>query len=261
MVGTGIAGIGQVTLEALAAIDSADELFYVVNDAVTEAWLTLRNPTARSLAYLYAEGKDRSDTYAEMAALIIRAVLSGKRVCAVVYGHPGVFTQFTHIAIAFLRKRGYDAKMLAGVSADGCLFADLGWNPGDSGVQSFEATDFLRYRRRFDPTSGLLLWQIGVLGDLDYSGDRRVEASRLSILTKALERHYPPTHRVVLYSANTMAGQAPTIKRFALASLPESKPTGMMTLFIPPRRTMRAPSAAVTRWDRQDKSRRTPARH
>lgn len=250
VVGTGIAGPSQLTLESLAAIDSADRVMYVVDDAVTERWLKWRSPSAVTLADAYAVGKDRLTTYVEMAARLIRAVQSGLNVCCVVYGHPGVFAQFTHIAIERLRRAGYPARMLPGVSADGCLFADIGWNPGDFGVQSFEATDFLRRRRRFDPTSALLLWQIGVLGDFDYGGGREVPVGRLRVLSARLQRYYPNSHRVVLYASNTVAGRVPTIKRLTLSKLATSRPNGRMTLFVPPLAKQRKEDPTVRRWIR-----------
>ena len=50
-------------------------------------------------------------------------------------------------------REGFNAQMLAGISAEDCLFADLGLDPGKNGCQSFEATDFLIRRRQFEPTS------------------------------------------------------------------------------------------------------------
>src|SRR5688500_11778684 len=88
VVGTGITGINQVTLEALGAIKSADLLYYVANDPLTEAWLKDVNPSAATLSDLYGEGKPRNVTYVEMAARVIRAVKNGARVCVALYGHP-----------------------------------------------------------------------------------------------------------------------------------------------------------------------------
>jgi hypothetical protein len=40
---------------------------------------------------------------------------------------------------------GFDAVMLPGISAEDCLFADLGIDPGMIGCQSFEATDSITF--------------------------------------------------------------------------------------------------------------------
>src|SRR5262249_35453517 len=186
IVGTGITGVGQITLEALGAIEQADRLYYIANDAITEAWLRQRNPAAQTLSDLYARGKARHLTYVEMAARVIGAVRQGLRVCVAVYGHPGVFVQFSHATIRVLRREGYPARMLPGISADSCLIADVGLDPGDHGLQSFEATDFLLFKRRFDPTSALLLWQVGVLGEFDISVSRPRQSERLRLLTRRL---------------------------------------------------------------------------
>ena len=49
--------------------------------------------------------------------------------------------------------------------------ADWNVDPTTTGCQSFEATDFLAGRRRFDPSSVLILWQVGAL---DQPGQRAV---------------------------------------------------------------------------------------
>ena len=54
--------------------------------------------------------------------------------------------------------------MIAGISAEDCLFADLGFDPASTGCLTFEATDFLIHNRRVDPTCLVILWQIGVVG-------------------------------------------------------------------------------------------------
>src|SRR3546814_21038374 len=55
--------------------------------------------------------------------------------------------------------------MEAGVSAEDCLYADLGIDPGEVGCQHYEASQFMFYHRRIDPSAYLVLWQVGVAGD------------------------------------------------------------------------------------------------
>jgi hypothetical protein len=137
--------------------------------------------------------------------------------------------------------------MLPGISAEDCLFADLGVDPVDNGCQSYEATDFLAYRRRIDPTSALILWQVGLLGEpsLPKPGGSRPE--RLKRLTTTLLRHYTVTHRVVLYEAAQFPFCKPRIKRIPLGKLPATRVGAMMTLYIPPKLSRRA-DPAIMRW-------------
>ncbi len=247
VVGTGIAMAAQTTLEALDCMQRAQKLFYLVTDPATEAWIRQLNPTAESLEDTYAEGKPRLRTYREMTARIAGAVLGGQQVCAAFYGHPGVFVNASHAAIRRVRRAGLPARMQPGISADACLFADLGVNPGDAGCQSFEATDFLGSRRRFDPSSVLILWQVGVLGESSVRKGMACRPERLRALTRVLRRHYPPRHPVVLYEAAQFPVCDPVITRISLAKLPEATVMAMTTLYIPPRPS-RALDRTVDRW-------------
>jgi hypothetical protein len=197
-------------MAALVSMQRADKLFYLVTDSITVHWIKQLNPTATPLEDLYGAMKGRRDTYREMTERILASVREGLNVCAAFYGHPGVMALPPHAAVAQARKEGYSARMLPGISADGCLYADLGLNPGNNGTQSFEATDFLVSRRRFDPTSELILWQAGVIGESKgRAPSRRQRMERLQVLVDRLTRYYPARHQVVLYLASTFAGAPP----------------------------------------------------
>ena len=167
VVGTGIQLVGHLTLAAKAWIEQADKVLFAVADPVTAKWLQTLNPTAEALPY-NTNNQRRRETYREMVDRILAEVRQELNVCAVFYGHPGVFAYPTHEAIKQARHEGFRAQMLPGISAEDCLFADLGIDPGRNGCQSFEATDFLIRRRKFDPTSALILWQIAMTGNLGF---------------------------------------------------------------------------------------------
>jgi hypothetical protein len=246
VVGTGVAPVIQATLESVRLIRTAEKVFYLVTDPITEFWLKDLNPTAESLAGLYGEKKPRQQTYRDMTARIVATVREGLAVCVAFYGHPGVLVQSTHSAIAELKAEGFPARMAPGVSADGCLYADLGINPGICGVQSFEATDFLLFGRRFDPTSILILWQIGVLGESTARpGTCRPE--RLQTLTGHLRRDYPASHPVVLYQAAQFPGHAADARYLRLEALADASVLPLAMLYVPPL-PQRPPDPAILGW-------------
>lgn len=247
VVGTGITLGAHTTVEALACMQRAEKLFYIVTDPATEAWVRQLNPSAESLEDSYAEGKARYRSYREMTARIVDAVRSGRQVCAAFYGHPGVFVNASHAAIRRVRRAGLPARMLPGVSADACLFADLGVNPGDAGCQSFEASDFLGCRRRFDTASVLILWQVGALGEGSVRKGMACRPERLRALTNYLRRFYPARHPVVLYDAALFPVCDPVVTRIPLARLSEATVKAMTTVYIPPKGS-RTLSATVSRW-------------
>lgn len=246
VVGTGIMLGAHITAEAEAYIRQAELVLYIVTDEAAAFWLRSLNPRARSLASHYADGKRCLDTYGEMTAAILDAVRGGQRVCAVFYGHPGVFVLPAHAAIQQARAEGYPAVMCPGISAEDCLFADLGVDPGRTGCQSFEATDFLIRRRRFDPCTGLVLWQVGLVGEL-YKRPRYEVRRGLRVLVETLAETYPLRHTVVIYEAARDASRRPAISRLPLEELPAAAVQPIATLYVPPLETAPVDLAMLAR--------------
>src|SRR2546430_12234219 len=123
IVGTGIRPPLHTTTEAMRCIERADRVLYLLAEAAPSRWIHDRNPSARSLAPLYLEHERRSDVYEAIVEEILALVRADLRVCAALYGHPGVFVSPSHEAIARARAEGYPARMLPGISAEDCLFA------------------------------------------------------------------------------------------------------------------------------------------
>jgi len=232
-VGTGIQLIGHVTWEARMAIMNAEKVLYLVVEGAVKEWIKELNPKAESLFSSYGEGRPRIDTYLEMTERILQYVRQGLQVCVVFYGHPGVFVFPSHEAIRIARREGYDARMLPGISAEDCMFADLGIDPGRGGCQSFEATDFIAFNRKFDPRSHLILWQVGLIGDLEYKRNG-YDRHGLHVLTEVLREYYASDHEVVVYEASPYLICKPTIIPVELSSLPEARITPISSLYVPP---------------------------
>jgi uncharacterized protein YabN with tetrapyrrole methylase and pyrophosphatase domain len=246
VVGTGYAAVTHATLEVVALMQRADQLFYLVTDRLTEVWLTQLNASAQTLADLYGEDIPRQRTYQAMITRITAAVRRGRNVCVAFYGHPGVLVEASHQSIEALRREGYSARMAPAISADGCLYADLGVDPGMCGTQSFEATDYLLFRRRSDPTSILLLWQVAALG-VTTAGRAANPNDRLAALTQRLRQDYPARHPVVLYQAAQRPGDQASIRALELRALPATDVRPLEMLYVPPVR-QRRPDARIQKW-------------
>jgi len=241
VVGTGIQLAAHLTPEARAAIEAADEVMYLMSDIVALQSIQRLNPNVRSLQELYEVGRKRVETYEAMTQTIVASVERGANVCVAFYGHPGVFAQPAHEAIRRLRDSGHTARMLPGVSTEDCLFADLGVDPGALGCQSYEATDFLMRRPTIDLSAALVLWQVGVVGNLAYAPEG--DTSRLPVLVDYLCGVYPPEHEVVLYEAAPFPAVDPVVQRLPLTELADGNVTPATTLYVPP--------AAARRIDRE----------
>jgi hypothetical protein len=234
VVGTGLLVAGHVTQESLSFIENAEELLYIVSEQVTARWLESVNPAAQALTDSYQVGRPRSETYEEIVERILAPVREGKRVVVAFYGHPGVFCRPGHVSVKRARAEGFPAQMLPGVSAEDCLIADLGMDPGTRGIQAFEATDFLIRHRSFDSRSMLVLWQIGGIGVADYREGELWNREGLAVLSRALQKHYPSNHEVIVYESAVLPVSKHLEMRMPIDSLATARATTRSTLVIPP---------------------------
>jgi len=236
-VGIGITLGSHISPLARSYIGQADVVFAGVSDGMVELWVQRMHPDVRSLQPFYETGKPRLQTYRQMVDAMLSEVRAGKQVCGVFYGHPGVFAWAPHKAVEAARAEGYRAHMEPGISAEDCLYADLGIDPGTYGCQHFEASQLMHYRRRLDPSAWLVLWQAGIAGD--QSQNRfATSTAYLQILVDVLARDYPLEHEVIVYRAATLPIQSPSITRTTLGGLPDMALGMTDTLAIPPAAAM-----------------------
>ncbi|KAH8104760.1 tetrapyrrole methylase [Cristinia sonorae] len=243
IVGTGIESINQITLQALSHIEHANKVFYCVVDPATEAFILGKNKDCVDLYQYYDNGKGRMDTYVQMAEIMLTEVRKGLDVVGVFYGHPGVFVNPSHRALAIAREEGYKARMLPGVSAEDCLFADLCIDPANPGCFTYEASDFLIRERPILPTSHFVLFQVGCVGIADFNF-KGFDNNKFNILVDRLEKEYGADHPVVHYVAAMMPHQDPIMDKWTVGQLRTSdianQVTGISTFYIPPK--ARAPA-------------------
>jgi uncharacterized protein YabN with tetrapyrrole methylase and pyrophosphatase domain len=220
VVGTGI-GPAQLTTEARTAIAAADRVFFAAGDALTEKEIRRLSAKASSLDGFFEKGTSRRHAYERIVEAIVAPARSGMRVCAAFYGHPGMFVLPAGEAIKRARGEGITARMLPGVSALDCLFADLGVDPAAAGLQMYEAGDFLRRGPTLEPRAGLVLWQVGVV-------------ESLGEIAGALRAWYPGTHELIIYEASPYPGIPPQAESSTVERLEQAELTPRSTLYVPP---------------------------
>jgi len=225
--------VGQFTQETVKYIKMADSVPYCVADPVTERYIKSLNHNSEDLFHFYSDSKPRIQTYREMVGRILDIVCTGKNVCTVFYGHPGVFVYAGHKAIERLREDGYEAWMLPAVSSLDCMFSDLGIDPAWDGCHIFEATQFLTRARRPDVNVGLILLQVGALGDAGFKS-RGFDGRYVPILVSYLEKFYDGNHELVVYQAAQFSVSKPLIRIVRLKDLAAGADVGVCTVYVPP---------------------------
>lgn len=237
VVGTGMTLAGQISQIAKSHIESADVVFTHTPHELTHTWLCSLNHDVRNLQDLYAEGKHRMDTYEQMVDRMLSEVRLGKKVCGAFYGHPGVFACVPHMAVEQARKEGFSAKMEPGISAEACLYADLGIDPGNYGIQSFEASQFFFYDHQPNTAGYILLWQIGLVGE-PTGRTFDVDSDTIHAFQDFLMQWYPPEHELTLYEAAVLPIETFRADKVAIKDLHKAQLNLITTAIIPPARKL-----------------------
>jgi len=246
IIGSGIGSLG-FTLGDEELILHADAVFFCVADPPTVTWIKQRRPDALDLYVLYDDSKVRYTTYMQMTEAMLAPLRQGKKVVAIYYGHPGIFVLSTHRAIAIARREGHHAVMRPSVSALDCLCADLGVDPAHPGMQMQEATDMLIRSRVPCTQLHVVLWQVGLIGEMGYRRKGYIN-DNFSIFIDYLQTHYGTDYPVTNYIASRFPTIPPVIEAYPLSALhdPEiqGRITGISTFYLAPRDTA-APCPAM----------------
>ncbi len=237
IIGSGIEIIG-ISVGDQKLIENADKVLFCIADPATIVWLKRLRPDALDLYVLYGENKIRYTTYMQMTEAQLYWVRQGLNVVVIFYGHPGIFVLSTHRAIKLARREGYKATMKAGVCALDTLCADLGVDPCHPGLQTHEATDCLIRQRKIDPSLHVILWQVGLIGELGYRRQGYLN-NNFSFFIKWLQSIYGDDYEIIHYIGSRYPTIEPLVEPYKLSELHnpdnQSKVTGLSTFYIPPR--------------------------
>ena len=232
-VGLGMTLGSHITPLSRSFIENADVVFVGASNNLVEEWVKTMNSDVRSLQAYYSEGTSRSLTYNKWVELMMAEIRAGKKVCGAFYGHPGVFAKAPHESIRQAKKEGYMAHMEPGISAEDCLYADLGIDPGDNGCAHFEATQFLLKKKVFDATTYLVLWQVSLTGDTSFA-KLSTSVDEKQQLVDVLLNTYPDKHLITLYECAVLPIDQTRIEKIELKDLAHAKISGKTTVVIPP---------------------------
>lgn len=245
-VGTGMTLGAHISPIAKSHIEQAEVVFSLMANGFAEKWLEGMNTDVRSLQSYYQEGKNRNITYNEMVEAILAEVRNGKKVVAAFYGHPGVFACISHRAIKKAELENLPASMEPGISAEDCLYADLGIDPGKTGCSHYETSQFMFYKRNVDTSAHLILWQVALAGDKSLAKFSTGSAYR-QVLVDLLLEDYPSDHQVILYQAKGIAIDTMRADTIALTELVDAELLMHTTLVIPPCSKMQTNEAVLAK--------------
>ena len=165
LVGSGIKSISHLTIEAQTYIQQAEYVLYLINEPILEDWLKQNSKKCTSLEPIYFSCDKRELAYKKISIEILNFLQFYNFITVVIYGHPTVFSSPGLEAVKTAKKNNIETVIIPGISAEDCLFAELGIDPSESGCFTIEATNFLISNESLSKYSDLVIWQLGMIGN------------------------------------------------------------------------------------------------
>lgn len=229
IIGTGIKSLAHLSQEAIVVIKQAEKVLYLVNEPYLKEWIERETKVSESLESIYFSQEKRINNYKAITNYIVEQNKKHKNLCVVLYGHPVVHAMSALAAAREIKEEGGHVTILPAISSLDCLFADLAFDPSESGCFSADATDFLIYTRQFDPRSHLILLQVGDIGVYNQE-----TTDYVYVLRDYLLKYYEKDHKVCYYQASQYPQQKPRIDFFPLSIMAEQPVSSLTTLYVPP---------------------------
>lgn len=241
LVGSGIKTISHITEEAKGYICSCDKVLYLVNEPLLEAYIDKLSKSCRTLAPIYFRSELRECAYKNIAQEIQLELNGVNSLCVVIYGHPCVFATPGLLALSDIDKN-IKTVVCPGISAQDCLYSDLKFDPASGGVQTFDATEYLLYDKLVDSSSHIIIYQIGMVGNLGLPTNK-INMEAIRFIKRKLLCIYENDKKAIIYESALYPGTNPKITNFNLYELDAQELTTLSTLYIPPDKKQREPNA------------------
>lgn len=229
IIGTGIKSLAHLTQESMIIIKQSEKVLYLVNEPYLKEWIERESTLCESLEPIYFSQEKRIDNYKKITSYIVDQNKKHDSLCVVLYGHPVVHAMSALAAAREVKEQGGKTTILPAISSLDCLFADLTFDPSESGCYSADATDFLIYMRQFDPNSHLILLQVGNIGTYNQE-----KTTHVHVLRDYLLQYYEKDHNVCYYEAAQYPTQMARIDYFPLSAIAEQPVSSLTTLYVPP---------------------------
>lgn len=237
LIGSGMKGLLQLTKEAEIAIDKSEIIFRLNNHPEIIEFLEKRKPgMVIDLGEEYNIDERRDLIYKRMAERIMSKFKEvNAPVCLVTSGHPTYLVSASQAIIRQSKRSEIKVRVIPGLSSLDNVFADIGFDPGIRGFQSYEATDLLIRNVQLNPDTPLFIWQPGAFQNFFYS-IRKSKPEQFLAFIKYLEQFYPPTHPVYVLRTPTLTFTNPECHKISVESLVElsQKLSLLHILFVPP---------------------------
>jgi Tetrapyrrole (Corrin/Porphyrin) Methylases len=232
LAGLGMFELRHLTIETLEVLKRA-RVVYHLSDKHAE--LCAINPNTQDLDKLYSKPGQRVNIYEELASFVVNSALETRPIVLAIDGNPMFFSDVSWKVAAAASKKDLRVEALPAVSCIDVLPTQLGFEPGDLGMQIFEATQLVLYSLAINPYLSTLVLQIGYfLKTFTLPLPKRNPGEFLPLVSH-LSKFFPEDHPAIFIQSACSHQLRTTLFSTTVAKLDEHRNEiqGGMTLYLP----------------------------
>jgi hypothetical protein len=237
IVGSGIRGTIQLTLEAIERLRAVEEVLFFPSGDLDADWLACvaRVSCATDLSSDYLDGAVDTDNYARIVDRVVAAARSRGEVALLMPGHPRVGVTLTNLLEDESALPDIRVRAIEGVSSFDTMLNDLRRDPLLNASLVIDANRLLYYRYRIDPRTDCYVYHVCSIGTRRAHQRTPWRDNKLELLRDYLLGFYPRDHPAVLVQSGVGSGTEPLLHSGVVGELAllKSRLTFGTTLFVP----------------------------
>lgn len=232
LIGIGIRGMEQISVEALAALKRCRKIFHTTDQ---QRALARINRNVVDLDAVFWTDDKHQVVYDRVVDLVLDEVEKGPGVASVIYGHPLFFDDIHAELIRHAKKLGLEHVVLPGISSLDTLCIDLNIDYGE-GLQVFEAEELVERPFTVNPNLHTLIFQIGEFGMNTLTSTPPFVRGRFKPIQDYLMRFFPADHRIVIAFSDDGDGSGSSLLKTRLRALDSHRRRISLgtTMYVPP---------------------------
>jgi tetrapyrrole methylase family protein/MazG family protein len=207
LVGLGMFGMRQVTAETLEILGHAKRVFHVTDK---HEQLCAINPESEDLSGLYWRSGKNVDVYDDVARYVVSFARQKHPTVLALDGNPMFFNDISWKIAALGKLEGLKVEAIPAVSCIDVLPIQLGFEPGNLGMQIFEATQLVLYQLSINPYLSTLVLQVGVFGETSVVRPVKRKPATFLPLVMHLRKFFPSDHPAI-FIQSAYSSHVPTV--------------------------------------------------
>lgn len=209
IIGSGMLGVSQLTLEATDAIRNASQVYWIGQISGLIGLIGNHNISGEDISKLYVDGAEDKENYRAIREHVLVGLSKHNNIALVVPGHPRLGVTIVQEFEKLAKDSQIDLTVYPGISSFDAMINDIGLDPLEEGTCIVDANRLILFNYTMDTVLNYYIYHVCSIGNTktDYLAPQT--RNRVSFLKEKLLQHYSEDHNAVLLSAVTQVGEQP----------------------------------------------------